>query len=139
MHLVLNDSCEALVLGQGSFGKVRRLSCHLSHSKQRCTQSCPYCFPTQHAAVLGDDAEIQVADSSVIWKRVNSCCVHIQVYKARWNGVLVAVKALNNGAQEVGDELQKEAIILSSLRHPHIVKFAGALQRWGREGVPISP
>ncbi|CAL5225968.1 g8770 [Coccomyxa viridis] len=77
MHLVLNDSREALVLGQGSFGKV---------------------------------------------------------YKARWNGVLVAVKALNNGAQEVGDELQKEAIILSSLRHPHIVKFAGALQRWGREG-----
>ena len=49
----------------------------------------------------------------------------MQVYKARWNGVLVAVKALNSSAHEVEDELQREAVILSKLRHPHIVKFLG--------------
>ncbi len=49
----------------------------------------------------------------------------MQVYKGRWNGILVAVKALNSNAEEVEDDLQREAVILSKLRHPHIVKFLG--------------
>ena len=48
-----------------------------------------------------------------------------QVYKGRWNGVLVAVNVLNTGAAEVMEDFQREAAILERLRHPNIIKFLG--------------
>ena len=52
-------------------------------------------------------------------------CEALQVYKARWNGLLVAIKAMANTAQEMESTLQREAAILQALRHPHIVKYLG--------------
>ena len=52
-------------------------------------------------------------------------CGSSQVYKARWNGLLVAIKALANSAQEMESTLQREAAILQALRHPYIVKYLG--------------
>lgn len=45
----------------------------------------------------------------------------MQVYKERRNGNLVTVKALNRSAEEVEEELQREAAILSKLRHSHSI------------------
>ena len=47
-----------------------------------------------------------------------------QVYKGRWNGVLVAVKALSMG-DGMAEEIEREAALLEQLRHPHILKFLG--------------
>ncbi len=49
----------------------------------------------------------------------------VQVYKGRWNGVLVAVKVLNDNAAEGMKNFQQECAILERLRHPNIVKFFG--------------
>lgn len=50
------------------------------------------------------------------------------VYRAEWCGTPVAVKKIFYGAGHEEDlaSLKKEANILSSLRHPHIVLFLGA-------------
>ena len=48
----------------------------------------------------------------------------MQVYKGRWNGVLVAIKALNVG-DGATEDLFREAAVLEQLRHPHIIKFLG--------------
>ena len=48
----------------------------------------------------------------------------MQVYKGRWNGVLVAIKALKVG-EGLTEDLYREATILEQLRHPHIIKFLG--------------
>ena len=49
----------------------------------------------------------------------------MQVYKGRWNGVLVAVKVLNAAAAEVVEDFQRECAILERLRHPNIIKYFG--------------
>ena len=49
----------------------------------------------------------------------------MQVYKGRWNGVLVAVKVLNTAAAEVMEDFQRECAILERLRHPNIIKYFG--------------
>eukprot|EP01114_Cavostelium_apophysatum_P015199 TRINITY_DN4098_c0_g1_i1.p1 TRINITY_DN4098_c0_g1~~TRINITY_DN4098_c0_g1_i1.p1 ORF type:complete len:674 (-),score=153.00 TRINITY_DN4098_c0_g1_i1:2-2023(-) len=48
-----------------------------------------------------------------------------------WNGTQVALKTINNGAQdyETGrKELEAEVSILSTLKHPNIVQFLGSFQ-----------
>jgi serine/threonine protein kinase len=47
------------------------------------------------------------------------------VYKGRWNGVLVAVKALNTSTEDVMEDFQHECAILERLRHPYIIKYFG--------------
>ena len=49
----------------------------------------------------------------------------VQVYKGRWNGVLVAVKVLNTAAAEVLEDFHRECAILEQLRHPNIIKYFG--------------
>ena len=49
----------------------------------------------------------------------------MQVYKGRWNGVLVAVKVLKAGATEDLDDFRRECSILERLRHPNIIKYFG--------------
>ena len=51
--------------------------------------------------------------------------VGLQVYKGRWNGVLVAVKVLNTAAAEVLEDFHRECAILERLRHPNIIKYFG--------------
>ena len=46
------------------------------------------------------------------------------MYKGRWNGVLVAVKALSM-EDGMAEEIEREAALLEQLRHPHILKFLG--------------
>ena len=50
----------------------------------------------------------------------------VQVYKGRWNGVLVAVKVLNTSTEEVMEDFQRECAILERLRHPNIIKYFGS-------------
>ncbi len=47
----------------------------------------------------------------------------VQVYKARFHGSPVAVKALVGEEGTEASALQEEATILESLRHPHIVHY----------------
>ncbi|KAG2383064.1 hypothetical protein C9374_004401 [Naegleria lovaniensis] len=48
------------------------------------------------------------------------------VFRANWNGTEVAVKALKSDVtSEESAEFQKEAALLSTLRHPNIVNFYG--------------
>ena len=49
----------------------------------------------------------------------------MQVYKGRWNGVLVAVKILKAGAAEDLGDFRRECSILERLRHPNIIKYFG--------------
>ena len=49
----------------------------------------------------------------------------MQVYKGRWNGVLVAVKILKAVATEGLDDFRRECSILERLRHPNIIKYFG--------------
>ena len=51
--------------------------------------------------------------------------ISLQVYKGRWNGVLVAVKVLNTAAAEVLEDFHRECAILERLRHPNIIKYFG--------------
>ena len=48
---------------------------------------------------------------------------NLQVYKARWHGTLVAVKALIGESQADAEALQHEAAILEGLHHSHIVHY----------------
>ena len=50
-----------------------------------------------------------------------------QVYKARWQGLLVAVKILNAEESAQQEEFKKEVAMLEALRHPHIVNYLGHL------------
>ncbi|KAG2386706.1 hypothetical protein C9374_002450 [Naegleria lovaniensis] len=48
------------------------------------------------------------------------------VYHAKWNGSEVAVKSIKSDvSNEESEEFQKEAALLSTLRHPNIVNFYG--------------
>ena len=51
----------------------------------------------------------------------------LQVYKARWQGLLVAVKILNAEESAQQEEFKKEVAMLEALRHPHIVNYLGHL------------
>ena len=53
--------------------------------------------------------------------------VAMQVYKARWNGVLVAVKALTSEDPAEAEAFQREIAVLEVLRHPHVVNYLAML------------
>ncbi len=53
--------------------------------------------------------------------------MRLQVYKARWQGLLVAVKILNAEESAQQEEFKKEVAMLEALRHPHIVNYLGHL------------
>ena len=57
-----------------------------------------------------------------------------QVYKARWQGLLVAVKILNAEESAQQEEFKKEVAMLEALRHPHIVNYLGHLFQESGEG-----
>ena len=53
-----------------------------------------------------------------------------QVYKARWQGTLVAVKILHADESKESsqqDDFKKEVAMLEGLRHTHIVNYLGHL------------
>lgn len=53
--------------------------------------------------------------------------VAMQVYKARWNGVPVAVKALIGEDHAEAEAFQREIAVLEVLRHPHVVNYLATL------------
>ena len=48
-----------------------------------------------------------------------------QVYKGRWNGMLVAVKVLHTSMGEAIGDFQRECAILERLRHSHVIMYLG--------------
>ena len=51
-----------------------------------------------------------------------------QVYKAAWRGMSVVVKTIKNSHAALDDELfENEIIVMSTLRHPNLVLFLGAV------------
>eukprot|EP00958_Prasinococcus_capsulatus_P004476 scaffold412_cov388-Prasinococcus_capsulatus_cf.AAC.50 len=55
-----------------------------------------------------------------------------EVFRAKWQGVTVAVKKLsaeNQGDKEAIEDLRREASILATLKHPNIVLQYGACTR----------
>ena len=48
-----------------------------------------------------------------------------QVYKGRWNGMLVAVKVLHTSVGEVMADFQRECATLERLRHSHVIMYLG--------------
>ncbi|KAK9907690.1 hypothetical protein WJX75_008211 [Coccomyxa subellipsoidea] len=50
-----------------------------------------------------------------------------EVYKARWNGVPVAVKALIGEDRAEAEAFQREIAVLEVLRHPHVVNYLATL------------
>ena len=66
--------------------------------------------------------------------------VRLQVYKARWQGLLVAVKILSAEESAQQEEFKKEVAMLEALRHPHIVNYLGHIfQESGEVGVTPTP
>ena len=55
---------------------------------------------------------------------VNQWCALLQVYKAKWKGV-VAVKVLQSDDPGHREEFLREAQMLERLRHPHILNYRG--------------
>ena len=53
--------------------------------------------------------------------------MQLQVYKARWQGLLVAVKILSAEDSSQQDDFRKEVAMLEGLRHTHIVNYLGHL------------
>lgn len=51
--------------------------------------------------------------------------MRLQVYKARWQGLLVAVRILNAEESSQQDDFKKEVAMLEALRHTHIVNYLG--------------
>ena len=49
------------------------------------------------------------------------CNAHMQVYKARWHGTLVAVKALISDDAVRAEDFQRECQMLEALHHAHVV------------------
>ena len=52
-----------------------------------------------------------------------------EVFKARWRGMLVAVKTIRGGwmtIEEMEKEMDNEATMLQAVRHKHVVQFYGA-------------
>ena len=45
------------------------------------------------------------------------------MYKARWHGLLVAVKALVNRDSNEEAAFRHEVAVLQTLRHPHVVSY----------------
>ena len=61
------------------------------------------------------------------------------MYKARWQGLLVAVKILNAEESAQQEEFKKEVAMLEALRHPHIVNYLGHLfQESGEVGAGLA-
>lgn len=49
----------------------------------------------------------------------------MQVYKAKWNGTVVAVKVLNDNSESQRAQFVKEANMLQALRYPNVVSYMG--------------
>lgn len=49
----------------------------------------------------------------------------LQVYKGRWNGMLVAVKVLHTSVGEAMSDFQRECAVLERLRHSHVIMYLG--------------
>ena len=49
----------------------------------------------------------------------------MQVYKARWNGILVAAKFLLSRDDAHRDTFMKEVVLLETLRHPNVINYLG--------------
>ena len=49
----------------------------------------------------------------------------MQVYKGRWNGMLVAVKVLHTSVAEKMEDFKRECAILERLRHSHVIMYLG--------------
>ena len=66
--------------------------------------------------------------------------MQVQVYKARWQGLLVAVKILNADDTSQQDDFRKEVAMLEGLRHTHIVNYLGHIfQESGEARMPLMP
>lgn len=44
------------------------------------------------------------------------------VYKGRWRGTLVAIKVLEAGLSEAGDDGSRESLLSASIAHPNVVQ-----------------
>lgn len=47
------------------------------------------------------------------------------MYKAKWNGTVVAVKVLSNNSESQREAFVKEANMLQALRYPNVVTYLG--------------
>ncbi len=62
-----------------------------------------------------------------------------QVYKGRWNGMLVAVKVLHTSVGEVMADFQRECATLERLRHSHVIMYLGMASNAEGQVRPASP
>lgn len=44
------------------------------------------------------------------------------VFKGRWRGTLVAIKVLEAGLSEAGDDGSRESLLSASIAHPNVVR-----------------
>lgn len=120
------------LVGKGGFGEVR-------------IRSTPKCLDNS-SNLNWFSADNQVCDRSLnnekscicrLWhieSNANGCLVFfmlalvpMQVYKGRWNGVPVAVKALISEDPGEAEAFQREIAVLEVLRHPHVVNYLAML------------
>ena len=70
---------------------------------------------------LHSDVLRQIA-ARLSWSTTNiDRSTDVQVYKARWHGTLVAVKALSSNAPADKEAFEDECAILQDLHHTHVV------------------
>lgn len=118
LKLELDQHGQPILLGRGNCGKARLLKISLCFKSTSMTLSNP-------EVILGG-----LRKSQLFWQlkamQVNvNCRGHMQVYKARWSGAIVAVKVLTSELQECQEDFKWEAALLAKLRHPNIVSFLG--------------
>jgi len=61
-----------------------------------------------------------------------------QVYKAKWNGTVVAVKVLTNNSDSQREAFVKEANMLQALRYPNVVSYLGCAISDQNEVLPLT-